>query len=118
MGGKMKWDHVRSENRAHLHGSEHIDAASRVLTSTGQLAPPAKSSRKYKIKRRGKGIFRTVRPMPGCTCGKPVVFAGQHKARCPLCKKQGKTHPPRITFGSPSNMDSRFSWVRRSPWVP
>lgn len=32
MGGKMKWDRVRSENRAHLHVSEHIDAASQVLT--------------------------------------------------------------------------------------
>jgi hypothetical protein len=101
MSGKMNWDRVRSENRAHLHGSEHIDATSRVLTSTGQLAPPTKPSKKYKIKRRKKSASRSVHPLPGCTCGKPVGFTGQHKAKCPLCNKQGKMQSPRIYAPSP-----------------
>jgi hypothetical protein len=96
MTGKMKWDRVRSENRALLHGSEHIDATSRVLTSTGQLAPPTKPRTKYKIKRGKKSVSRSVRPMPGCTCGKPIGFTGQHKAKCPFCNEQGKMQSPRI----------------------
>jgi len=96
MSGKMNWDRVRSENRAHLHGSDHIDATSRVLTSTGQLAPPTKPRKKYKIKLGKKSVSRSVRPLAGCTCGKPIGFTGQHKAKCPLCNKQGKMQSPRI----------------------
>jgi hypothetical protein len=106
MSGKMNWDRVRSENRADLHGSEHIDAASRVLTSTGQLTPPAKPGKKYKIKRGRKGISQSVRPMPGCTCGKPVGFTGQHKAICPLCDKQRKTQPLHTNPPSPDSGSS------------
>jgi hypothetical protein len=101
MSGKMNWDRVRSENRAHLQGSEHIDATSRVLTSTGQWAPPAKHSKKFEIKR-AKGVSRSVRPLPGCTCGKLVGFTGQHKARCGVCKKVGKIQTSSRAPASPS----------------
>jgi hypothetical protein len=113
----MNWDRVRSENRAHLHGSEHIDATSQVLTSTGQLAPPTKPSKKYKIKRRKKSESRSVHTLPGCTCGKPVGFTGQHKAKCPLCNKQVKMQSPRIYTPSPENESptTTASAVAQSP---
>lgn len=91
----MNWDRVRSENRAQLHGSEHVDTASRVLTATGQVAPPVKTDKKRKGKK--KGISRTGRVMPDCTCGKRIGFTGQHKSECPLRNKEGR--PLRIPCG-------------------
>jgi hypothetical protein len=100
MSGEMDWDRIRRENRALLHGSEHIDSDSQVVTSTGKLVPPAKSNKKFEVKRRIKGVSRNLHTMPGCSCGKPVGFTGLHKAKCPLCSEQGKIAPPRMNTRS------------------
>jgi hypothetical protein len=86
MSGKMKWERVNTENRAHLHGSELIDPESRVLTSTGQLAPSYKP--KGKLKLEGKRRPHSFAALPGCICGKPAGFVGLHKEKCPLSRNQ------------------------------
>lgn len=73
MSGKMRWDRVRIENRAYRQGSEWVDSASQVLTSSGQLTPHSTAAKK------------TI--LQGCKCGKPVGFRGMHKQKCPLASK-------------------------------
>lgn len=73
MSGKMKWDRVRIENRAYRQGSEWIDSASQVFTSSGQLTPHPTITKKPVLQ--------------VCKCGKPFGFGGMHKQKCPLASK-------------------------------
>ena len=101
MSGKMDWDRVRRENRALLHGSEHLDAESQVVTSTGKLVSPTKSGKKFKVKQKMRVISHNLPLIPGCSCGKPVGFRGQHKAKCPLSITQGKNARPQVNARPP-----------------
>jgi hypothetical protein len=85
MSGKMKWDRVQVESRAHSHGSEWINSDSRILTSSGQLAPVAKA--KNKSRSTFRSTSKSFSPMVGCTCQKSTGFTGQHKQKCPLNRK-------------------------------
>ena len=83
MSGRMNWDRVRMEGKARSHGSEWIDASSSILTPSGQLVLTAKQKAKFKGKTKSHP-FAGLPKMPGCTCGKPFGFKGEHRKSCAL----------------------------------
>ena len=110
MSGKMKWDRVKVESRAHSHGSEWIDSDSRVVTSSGQLAAVPKARNKSKPTFSPKS--RPVSPLPGCVPRKSIGFTGLHKQKCPLNSKNKPAAKPgnvRLARVSPRHVQRKPS---------
>jgi hypothetical protein len=82
VSGRMNWDRVRTENLAHLHGSEWVSPF-----ANASLARNKKGKNKKEGARRKKPVPLAAR-MVGCTCGKAIGFTGLHKKKCPLCRTQ------------------------------
>lgn len=104
MGDKMKWDRVRKENLARRHGSEWV-------VSSVQLDRWKQNKRKKKRKQRRKRGHIAGPRMPGCTCGKPVGFSGEHKRGCPL------RAPERLPVYSLSELATAIKAIRREKAV-
>lgn len=95
MSGRMNWDRVRVESRARLRGSEWVDSSSRVVDSSGRLVPPPKRKKKKGLaSKRSAQTFPARLRMPGCSCGKPVSFKGEHRKSCSLRGGQGSPKTP------------------------
>lgn len=80
MAGRMNWDRVRMENRAHRQGAEWIQPEDKGSGSDGRWHNSVREAGKT--------------PIPGCSCGKKVGFKGDHKAGCKLRKRVLIRHRP------------------------
>jgi hypothetical protein len=109
---KMDWWRVRLENLARRSGSEWIGSNG---TGTG-----SSSEARLTGKAASRGSMRAAR-MPGCTCGKAVGFAQQHKKKCALSNGHRPGAIPRtsrqpstrsLTVNAPAQTDSakRHLW--------
>ena len=97
MSGKMNWDRVRKETLARSHGSAWTPSVVELDRWKAQ-----KRRKKGKKKRKGGQSLKAPanRQMPGCTCGKPIGFTGQHKRTCATYNPKSESQRSRINARS------------------